>query len=116
MAQTTYRRTEEIPAERGLPTLGEYAEADDCPLLRLEWAIICRKAHLTYLQQQAFSWYHIDGLSLRDTAAIMGCEIRTVRAHLDAAYSRLKRVPNQGLLTILVEIFGLTDVMEALQE
>jgi DNA-directed RNA polymerase specialized sigma24 family protein len=116
LAQDAYRRIEEIPAEKGLPTLAEYAAADDCPLLRSEWNIICRRAHLTEDQQRAFTWYHIHGMSLRDSAAIMECDESTVRYHLQAAYSRLRRVHYQGLLTVLIETFGLSDVMQAMEE
>jgi DNA-directed RNA polymerase specialized sigma24 family protein len=111
-----YRKIEDIPAEKGLPTLEEYAAADDCPLLRLEWHIICRRAHLTEDQQRAFTWHRITGLSCRETGAVMEIDETAVKVHLRAAYSRLRRVPNQGLLTVLIEIFGLTDVMEAMED
>jgi DNA-directed RNA polymerase specialized sigma24 family protein len=116
IVQATYKRIDEIPAERGLPTLAEYAAADDCPLLKLEWHIICRKAHLTERQCRAFEWYHIYGLPLTATAVIMNCEVRTVRSHLEAAYSRLKRVPHQGIVTVLIELFGLADTLECLND
>ena len=116
MAQVAYRRIEEIPAEQGLPTLGEYAAAEDGPLLRLEWNIICRRAHLTDQQTRAFNWYKIVGLSLRDTAEVMELDESTVRHHLEAAITRLRRVPFVGLLTTLIEVFGLADVMQAMAE
>ena len=116
MAQVTYRRIEEIPADKGLPTLDEYAAADDCPLLRLEWNIICRRAHLTEQQTRAFNWYKIVGLSLRDTAEVMELDESTVRHHLEAAMTRLRRVPFPGLLTVLIETFGLADTMIAMED
>lgn len=113
--QEAYRPIEDIPAEKGLPTLEEYASAEENGLLKTEWYMICRRAHLTTPQWRAFKWYHIYGCTLGMTAGFMGVEEGTVRSHLEAAYSRLKRVPNQGLLTVLIEIFGLTDVMEAME-
>ena len=114
--QATYKRIDEIPAERGLPTLDEYAAADDEPLLRIEWNIICRRAHLTDQQCRAWNWYKIVGLSLRDTAEVMELSEATVRYHLAAAASRLRRVPFPGLLTVLIELFGLADTMSAMDE
>jgi DNA-directed RNA polymerase specialized sigma24 family protein len=114
--QATYKRIDEIPAERGLPTLDEYAAADDEPLLRIEWNIICRRAHLTDQQCRAWNWYKIVGLSLRDTAEVMELDESTVRFHLTAAESRLRRIRFQGLLTVLIELFGLADTMTAMED
>jgi len=116
LTQEAYRPIEDIPAEKGLPTLAEYAVANDGPLLRVEWAVLCRKAHLTYQQNRALWWYKVEGLSLTATAQVMECEVRTVRAHIAAAASRVSHLPNIGLLTVLIETFGLRDVMDALQE
>jgi hypothetical protein len=123
--QAVYKQIDEIPADKGLPTLEEYAdgiptltefERTEGRLLRMEWGIIVARAHLEEGQDRAFTWYHIHGMSLRDTGTIMGCDESTVRYYLKAAYSRLRRVKNVGLLTVLIEIFGLADVMMAMKD
>ena len=116
MARIPWTEVEQIPAPVGLPTLEEYAEADDSPLLRVEWNILCRRAHLTEQQSRAFNWHRIVGLSLRETGTAMDVDESTVRHHLRAAYSRLRRVPHQGLLTVLIEVFGFSDTMAAMHD
>ena len=111
---TPWQELESIPAPVGLPSIGEYAEADDSPLLKVEWNILSKRAHLTARQYQSFYLYHVYGFSLRMTADAMGLDESTIRFHLKAAYSRLSRIPHHGLLTVLIETFGVTDVMQAL--
>ena len=114
MAQIPWTEVEQIPALVGLPSIEEYAAADDDPLLRLEWNVLANRAHLSDLQYRAFNWYHIVGFSLRETGAAMELDESTVRHHLKAAYSRLNQIPHHGLLTVLIETFGLSDTMDAM--
>ena len=113
--QRPHQDIEEIPADPGLPSLEDYAAAEEDALLKHEWRVIGRRAHLTSDQWDCFKWYHVYGCSLRMTAGFVNLDESTVRYHLKAAYSRIRRVPNQGLLTVLIETFGLSDVMEAME-
>jgi len=106
---------EDLPAPRTLPTLEEYAAAEDNGILRIEWNILARRAHLTYQQKRAFDWHHVCGLSVRATADQMECSRRAVELLLKAAYFQLARVPLHGLLTVLIEIFGLEETLAALR-
>jgi DNA-directed RNA polymerase specialized sigma24 family protein len=111
-----YRKIEDIPAEKGLPTLEEYARAEDDGILIIEWNIRANRAHLTYDEKRAFRWHHIIGFSLKETADAMEIDEKDAKQYLKAAYSRLRQIPYEGLWTVLVEIFGLTDVMQAMED
>jgi hypothetical protein len=115
MARIPWQEVEQIPDHIRLPTLGEYAANDD-GMLRVEWSILAARAHLTTRQHSCFFFYHVHGVGISRIADLLGLDEYTIRAHLQAAYSRLSQVPNPGLLTVLIECFGFGDVMGAMHD
>ena len=75
-------------------------------LLRAEAALIIRRAHLTHCQALAFMWCQVQGLAEDEAARLMGCGVEEVRRLIAAAFTRIRRVPHIGLLTVIVETFG----------